>query len=143
MKKTALLSISIISVVLFTMSIAAANTKTLHLSSTDDDPCSVTINQALDFTIPNAIYDAGPLIGKTALKLDFQFFGEQNGQLIWKLGDVGTPSSSSCSVPIAHDMSFTLTDAVYDEGSLVGQMILQADFEKIWENLFPPLAFFL
>jgi len=134
MKKTALLSISIISIVIFTMSMAAAHTKNMHLSGTETEPCSVTINQDLDFTIPNAIYDAGPLVGKTALKLDFEYFGEQNGQLMWKLGDIGTPSSSSCSVSIAHDMSFTLTDAVYDAGSLVGQMTLQADFEYSGEQ---------
>ncbi|HKK67953.1 MAG TPA: Ig-like domain-containing protein, partial [Bacteroidales bacterium] len=135
MKKTALLSISIISICIFTMSLAAADTKNLHLSSNGENPCSIPINQDLTFTIPNAIYDAGPLIGKTALKIDFKFFGEQKGQLVWELGDIGTSSSSSsCSVSIDPDLSFTLANAIYDGGPLVGKMELQADFEYSGEQ---------
>jgi len=134
MKKTAFLSTSIISILIFTLSLAVADTEPVNFSSIGKNPCSVTINQDLTFTIPNAIYDGGPLVGQMALKIDFQFFGEQNGQLLWQLGNVDTsPPSTSCSLSIASDLSFTLTDAVYDAGPLVGQMTLQADFKYFGE----------
>jgi len=120
---------------LFTMSGIAAGTGSVNFSSTGTNPCSVTIIQDLSFTIPNAIYDAGPPVGQMALSVDFQFFGEQNGQLLWQLSNVDTsPSSGSCPISIAPDLSFTLTNAIYYGGPLVGQIALQAEFEYFGEQ---------
>ena len=80
------------------------------------DPCPITINQDLSFTISNAIYDGGPLTGQIILKVDFQYVGKQkNGQFLWQLKNVDTsPPTASCSIPIANDMSFTLANAIFN-----------------------------
>jgi len=48
---------------------------------------SIIINTDLSFTIPSATYN-NPLTGNMDLSLDFNFFEDQNGNLLWKLGDV-------------------------------------------------------
>lgn len=84
----------------------------------------VTIKSDLSFTLSEAIYNS--LTGDILLWAAFEFFGEQNGKLLWELQDYGVLPSTKDPITIAADLSFTISSATYQ--SLTGDINLDAQF---------------
>ena len=84
----------------------------------------ITIESDFSFKLSDAIYKS--LLGDMSLWLDFKFFGEQSGILLWELENLGTTTSAVNPITIASDLSFNF-DATYS--SLLGDMDLTVNFK--------------
>ncbi|MBT3175924.1 MAG: matrixin family metalloprotease [Desulfobacula sp.] len=85
----------------------------------------IIIKSDLSFKLPSAIYKSPS--GDISLWVDFKFFGDQNGKLLWELSDYGTITPAANSISIASDLSFTIPYATYQ--SLTGDINLEANFK--------------
>ena len=81
---------------------------------------SITIESDLSFKLPDAIYKS--LTGDVNLWVDFKFFGDKGGILLWELENLGTTTSAGNPITIESDLSFSF-DATYNSISL------EADFK--------------
>jgi len=86
---------------------------------------SITIKSDLSFKLPDALYKS--LTGDLNLWLDFKFFGDQSGKLLWELQDYGTAISTGNSITIASDLSFSIPNAIYQ--SITGDINLETNFK--------------
>ena len=85
---------------------------------------TITIESDLSFTLSEVIYKS--LLGDISLWVDFKFFGEQSGKLLWELENSGTTTSAGNPITINSDLSFSF-DATYN--SLLGDIDLKVNFK--------------
>jgi len=90
----------------------------------------IIINPDLSFSIPDALYQS--LTGDLNLWLDFEFFDEQSGKLLWELVDFGDAISTGNYITISPNLSFSIPDAKYQ--SLLGDINLETNFEFFGEQ---------
>ncbi|MBC8442305.1 MAG: putative metal-binding motif-containing protein [Deltaproteobacteria bacterium] len=76
---------------------------------------AITIDSNLFFKLPDAIYKS--LTGDINLWVDFKFFGDQNGKLLWVLENYGATTSAGNPITIASDLSFNF-NATYNSINL-------------------------
>ena len=86
---------------------------------------AIIIDINMSFHLPDAIYKS--LTGDVNLWLDFKFFGDQGGKLLWELQDYGTAISTGNSITIASDLSFSIPNAIYQ--SITGDINLETNFK--------------
>ena len=86
---------------------------------------SIIIESDLSFKIPDAIYPS--IAGDTNLWANLKFFGDQNGKPVWELYDYGFKTSSNNPVTLEPDLSFKLSNAIYQ--SIAGNINIEADFK--------------
>jgi len=93
----------------------------------DETPAgnSITIESDLSFELLDTVYKS--LTGDVNLWIDFKFFGDQGGKLLWELQDYGTAISAGNPITIASDLSFTLPNAIYQ--SITGDINLETNFK--------------
>lgn len=70
---------------------------------------SIIVKPDLSFKLPGAIYKT--LLGEMKISAEFSFYGDQNGQLLWKLADAKQVQSLKDPVTVETDLSFNITDA--------------------------------
>ena len=85
---------------------------------------SITIKSDLSFSIPDALYQS--LTGSLNLWLDFKFFVDPSGKLLWELADYGDAISTGNHINILPDLSFSIPNAIYQ--SLTGDINLETNF---------------
>ncbi|MBL6996747.1 MAG: SUMF1/EgtB/PvdO family nonheme iron enzyme [Desulfobacula sp.] len=85
----------------------------------------ITIKSDLSFQLPDTIYKS--LTGDISLWIDFKFFGDQGGKLLWELTDYGNTTSAGNSITIASDLSFSIPNAKYQ--SITGDINLETNFK--------------
>ena len=86
---------------------------------------SITIKSDLSFKLPEARYQS--LTGDVDLWIDFKFFGDQGGKLLWELQDYGTAIVTGTPIIIASDLSFSISNATYQ--SITGDINLEVNFK--------------
>ncbi len=86
---------------------------------------SIIIESDLSFKLPDAIYSS--ITGDTNLWAELKFFGDQNGKPVWELYDKGLKTSSNNPVTIESDLSFKLSNAIYQ--SVTGDINIELDFK--------------
>ena len=90
---------------------------------------TITIESDLSFKLPDAIYKS--LLGDMSLWIDFKFFEEQSGKLLWELENLGATTSAVNPITINSDLSFSF-DATYS--SPLGDMDLTLNFKFFGEQ---------
>jgi len=84
----------------------------------------IIINPDLSFSIPDALCQA--LTGDLNLWLDFEFFADPSGKLLWELAASGIATPTGNNINISPDLSFSIPDAKYQ--SLLGEVDLKTNF---------------
>jgi uncharacterized protein (TIGR02145 family) len=90
---------------------------------------TIIIEPDLSFTLPDVLYQSPT--GDLNLWVDFTYFGEQDGQLLWELEDYGTTTSTGNPIILSSDLSFNF-DATYN--SPFGDMDLEVFFTYFGEQ---------
>ena len=85
----------------------------------------IIINPDLSFSIPDALYQS--LAGDFNLWLDFEFFGDQSGKLLWELAASGIATPTGNYINISPTLSFSISDAKMQ--SLTGDINLEINFK--------------
>ncbi|MBT7632322.1 MAG: hypothetical protein HN597_21905 [Desulfobacula sp.] len=86
---------------------------------------SIIIKSDLSFKLPDVIYQ--DIAGEANLWAELKFFGDQNGKPIWEVYDYGLKTSANNPVTIGPDLSFKLSNAIYQ--SITGDINIEMYFK--------------